>query len=77
MSNLARIEHSPAVLTQEVRNLRSDVSGLRYDLNVAQREYRDEIKALRGDLALSTSRQNSALSDAKKTRPDGRHVQPG
>ena len=51
-----------AVILAEIRALRADVDALR-------REVRENDKRLRADLAISVSRQNSVIVDAKKKRP--------
>lgn len=51
-----------AELSSEIRALRADVDGLR-------QEVRDNDKRLRADLAVQVSRQNSAITDAKKKAP--------
>lgn len=51
-----------AVILAEIRALRADVDALR-------REVRDNDKRLRADLAITVSRQNSAITDTKKKRP--------
>lgn len=65
----ARIEQALAIIAQDLRSMANDLAGLRRDLDDAQKEYRNEIRALRGDLALSESRQNSEIESNKKKSP--------
>lgn len=73
---MAELAAELAELTQEIKGLRVDVCGLERKQADLQQEFRDEIKALRGDLALTTSRQNSAIQDNKKKLPGSLAVSP-
>lgn len=67
---LAQVASQIETLTTEIRGLRSDVAAMQRESDELRREFRAELKAVRGDLALITSRQNSAIAENKKKSPD-------
>lgn len=69
---LALLTAEVAVLAQEIRGMRADVTSLKQQQEALKREFREEMTTLRGDWALVSSRQNSAITDNKKNR-EARH----
>jgi peptidoglycan hydrolase CwlO-like protein len=63
---LADIARQLAELMAEVRANRSDTQSLRSEIDQLRNETRNEIKALRGDLAVTTAAQNEDISANKK-----------
>lgn len=57
--DLAEVVGAIAELTSQIRALRTDVDALRT-------EVRENDQRLRADLAVTVSRQNSAITDGKK-----------
>ncbi len=66
MSELADIARQLAELMAEVRANRSDTQSLGSEIDQLRNETRNEIKALRGDLAVTTAAQNEDISANKK-----------
>lgn len=66
---LAEIARQLAELTAEVRAGRADTASLAGDIDELRREVRDENKAIRADLAMITSLQNSDIAANKKKLP--------
>lgn len=63
---LAEIARQLAELMAEVRANRTDTQSLKNEIDHLRTETRNEIKALRGDLAMSTSLQNEDIANNKK-----------
>lgn len=61
---------SIATLTVEIRGQRVDITAVQREVDELRSELRGELTAVRSDLALITSRQNSAIGDNKKKLPD-------
>lgn len=73
---MAEIARQLAELTAEIRANRADTKQLKESterrIDALQQEFRDEIKAIRADIALVTSLQNSDIDDNKKKLPGWR-----
>jgi len=63
---LAEIARQLAELMAEVRANRVDTQSLKGEIDDLRQEMRSENKALRGDLALTTSLQNNEIAENKK-----------
>lgn len=55
-----------AELISEIRGMRQDIASVQREQAAMKQEFRDEIKALRSDLAVTTAAQNDTISDTKK-----------
>lgn len=55
-----------AELIAEIRGMRQDIASVQREQAAMKQEFRDEIKALRSDLAVTSSAQNEAITNNKK-----------
>lgn len=55
-----------AELISEIRGMRQDIASVQREQAALKQEFRDEIKALRSDLAVTTAAQNDTISETKK-----------
>lgn len=55
-----------AELISEIRGMRADIASLEREQVALKAEFRNELKALRGDLAVTSHAQNEAITANKK-----------
>ena len=55
-----------AELIAEIRGMRQDIASVQREQAAMKQDFRDEIKALRSDLAVTSSAQNEAITNNKK-----------
>lgn len=77
IATLATLASQIEVLATEMRGLRGDSDSLRDSVDGLRNEFRSELKAVRGDLALITHMQNSEIESNKKKLPGSLRGLPG
>lgn len=76
-NSLATIASQIETLTTEIRGLRADIVLSQHEIDALKQEFRQELRAVRGDLALITSQQNSDIEAAVRAVDTNKKKLPG